>query len=218
MIRPLPVTRVIAAAVTAASVAVVAACSGSGGTKASTATSQAPTAAVGAAGVLHQAALNMETVNSYRFAGAVSAGGRTVNLAGEFGAPDRLHETITVAGAAPVERIVIGTVAYQRAGTTWRAAPGTASASDPRSTFAALAQATTVSQQGSAYRFTLAGAAAGSLISGGPASNTVTGTEIVFDNHVTDLSFQSGTASTAVHFTYSDFGTAPPVVAPKLTV
>jgi len=135
VIRPLPVTRVIAAAVTAASVAVVAACSGSGGTKASTATSQAPTAAVGAAGVLHQAALNMETVNSYRFAGAVSAGGRTVNLAGEFGAPDRLHETITVAGAAPVERIVIGTVAYQRAGTTWRAAPGTASASDPRSTF-----------------------------------------------------------------------------------
>ena len=64
----------------------------------------------------------------------------------------------------------------------------------------------------------LAGAAAGSLISGGPASNTVTGTVIVFDNHVTDLSFQSGTASTAVHFTYSDFGTAPPVVAPKLTV
>jgi hypothetical protein len=201
--------------VAAATVAALAGCDSG---KASTTTTQVPTTVASAAGTLHEAALGMEAVSSYRFAGAVSAGGHTVNLAGEFGAPDRLHETITVAGAAPVERIVIGTVAYQRAGTTWRAAPGTASASDPRSTFAALAQATTVSQQGSVYRFTLAGAAAGSLISGGPVSNTVTGTVIVFDNHVTDLSFQSGTASTAVHFTYTDFGSAPPVVAPKLTV
>ena len=218
MIRLSPVTRVVAVVVTAASVAVVAACSGSGSTKAGTATTQAQPAVAGAAGALHQAALNMEAVSSYRFAGAVSAGGHTVNLSGEFAAPDRLHETITVAGAAPVERIVIGTVAYQRAGSTWQAAPGTATASDPRSTFAALAQATDVSQQGSVYRFTLAGAAAGSLVSGGPASGTVTGTVIVFDNHVTDLSFQSGAASTTVHFTYTDFGTAPPVVAPKLAV
>jgi hypothetical protein len=212
-----PVARVAAAAVTVVSVSAVAACSGS--SKASTATTRPPTTVAGAAGTLRQAALAMEGASSYRFAGTVTTGGRTVNLSGEFSAPDRLHETITVAGAAPVERIVIGTSAYQRTGSSWRAAPGTATASDPRSTFTALAQATTVSQQGSVYRFTLAGAAAGSLVSGGSASGSVTGTASGSNNGITDLSFQSAAASgTTVRFTYSDIGTAPPVVAPKLTV
>ena len=218
MIRLSPVTRVAVAVVTVASVAVVAACDGG---KASTATTQAPTTTtvVGAAGTLRQAALAMEGSSSYRFAGAVNAGGHTVNLSGEFSAPDRLHETITVAGAAPVERIVIGTAAYQRTGTTWQAAPGTATASDPRSTFAALALATTVSQQGSVYSFTLAGAAAGSLVSGGTTSGPVTGTVTVSNDRITDLAFRSAAAAgTTVHFTYSDIGTAPPVVAPKLPV
>jgi hypothetical protein len=211
------VARVAVAVVTLAAVGVMAACSG--GSKANTATTQAPTTVAGATGTLRQAALAMEQVSSYHFAGAVNAGGRTVNLSGEFAAPDRLHETITVAGAAPVERIVIGTVAYQRNGSTWQSAPGTATASDPRSTFAALAQATTVSQQGPVYRFTLAGAAAGSLVSGGGSSGSVNGTVTLSANRITDLSFRSSAASgTTVHFTYTDFGTAPPVVAPKVAV
>jgi hypothetical protein len=211
-----PLTRVAAATLVAAATA--AALVGCDSGKATTATTtQVPTTAAGPAGTLHQAALAMESASSYRFTGAVTAGGHSINLSGEFSAPDRLHETITVAGGAPVERIVIGTSAYQRSGTTWQAAPGTASASDPRSTFSALAQATTVSQQGSVYRFTLTGAAAGSLVSG-PASGSVTGTASLANDRITDLTFASAGTGTTVHFIYTDVGSAPPVVAPHLTV
>jgi hypothetical protein len=211
-------TRVTATVAALATVASLAGCSGS---KASPVTTLAPSTTastvLGAAGTLRNAALAMESASSYRFAGAVNAGGRTVTLAGEFSAPDRLHEVITVTGAAPVERIVIGSAAYQRNGATWQAAAGSATASDPRSTFAALAQATTVSQAGTVYRFTLAGAAANELVSGVATAGPVTGTVTLTNNQIADLSYRSAAASgTTVHFTYSDIGTTPAVVAPKL--
>ena len=209
--------RMTRAAATIAALATVAALAGCSGSKSSPATTLAPPSTVlGAAGTLRNAALAMESASSYRFAGAVNAGGRTVTLAGEFSAPDRLHEVITVAGAAPVEQIVIGSAAYQRSGATWQAR-GSATASDPRATFAALAQATSVTQAGTVYRFTLAGAAANGLVSGVSTAGPVTGTVTLTNNHIADLSYRSAAASgTTVHFTYSDIGTTPPVVAPKL--
>ena len=112
---------------------------------------------------------------------------------------------------------MIGTAAYQRTGATWAAAPGTASASDPRSTFSALARATTVSQQGAVYRFTLTGSAAGSLVSGA-TSGSLTGTASLSNDQITDLTFASAATGTTVHFAYTDIGSAPAVVAPHLTV
>jgi hypothetical protein len=167
---------------------------------------------------LRRAATAMEAASSYRFAGGVSAGGHTITVTGEFSAPDRLHETLTVAGAPPVERVAIGTAAYQRNATTWQAVSGATATGDPRRTFAALAQATAVTVQGSGYRFELVGPAVSSLVTGGSAATTVTGTVTVTNGRITDVVYRSAVASgTTVHFGYSDIGTAPPVTAPKLT-
>jgi hypothetical protein len=88
--------------------------------------------------------------------------------------------------------------------------------SDPRATFAALAQVTTVTGQGPVYSFTMAGAAASALVSG-PSTGSVTGTVTLANNTISDLAFRSPVASgTAVHFTYSDIGSAPPIVAPQV--
>jgi hypothetical protein len=103
-----------------ASLTVLAGCSNGKSTPPTTQVT--PTSSESAAGALRQAALGMEAASSYRFVGTVSAGGHTVSLSGEFAAPDRLHEVITIAGTPPVERIMIGSTAYQRSGSTWSAA------------------------------------------------------------------------------------------------
>ncbi len=205
-----------AALVGATAVVVAAAATGCTTTKARApaTTAVAPPAQV-AADALHQAAEVMEAVSSYRFVGTVDVGGHAVSIAGEFAAPDRLHETLTLAGQAPVERIAIGATAYQRTGTTWQRVAGQATSGDPRATFAALAHATAVTRQGTGFSFELTGSAAGSLVSG--SALTVTGTATVIDGRITDIGYHSAVASgTTVHFTYSEIGTATPVTAPQV--
>ncbi len=181
-----------------------------------TGAASAPPATGVAADTLRQAAVAMEAASSYRFVGTVEVGGHTISIAGEFGAPDRLHESLSVAGQAPVERIAIGSTAYQRNGTIWQRVAGAATSGDPRATFAALAQATTVTPQGAGFSFELGGNAAASLVSG--SSATVTGTVTVANGRITDIGYHSAVASgTTVHFAYSEIDAAPPVTAPKLT-
>jgi hypothetical protein len=171
-----------------------------------------------AADTLRQAATAMETASSYRFVGDVKVGGRPITISGEFSAPDRLHEILTLAGATTIERVAIGPSAYQRNATTWQAVTGATSTGDPRQTFAALAQATKVTPQGSGFAFELAGPAAASLVSGGVATSTVTGTVTITNGSITDVAYRSAVASgTTVHFAYSAIGTTPPVTAPKVT-
>jgi hypothetical protein len=168
-----------------------------------------------AAIALRNAATAMESVTSYRFSGQVTVGIEVLRLAGEFSAPDHLHETLTLAGVAPVERVLIGRVAYQRAGTTWKRAAGAATTSDPRSTFSALAGVTSATASGSVYAFTLTGAGAQALISGSGATTTIAGTVTVQAGRIASVSYGSAAgAGTAVSFTYSGLDTTPPVTAP----
>ena len=156
----------------------------------------------------------MEAASSYRFVGDVKVGGHEINITGEFSAPDRLHEILTVAGGTPIERVAIGPSAYQRNATTWQTVSGATSTGDPRQTFAALAQATKVTPQASGFAFELAGPAVASLVSGGVAANSVTGTVTVSNGSITDVAYRSAVASgTTVHFAYSAIGTTPPVAA-----
>ncbi|HVM64326.1 MAG TPA: hypothetical protein VMU14_05645 [Acidimicrobiales bacterium] len=174
-----------------------------------------PPAAGTAASALRQVATAMEATVGYHFTGTVRSGGETISITGEFAAPDRLHETLTAAGAPPIERIVIGGRQYQRAGTAWQPVTGS-STTDPRATFGALVAATSVSAQPGGYAFTLAGTAATQLVSGAPArGTTVTGTVEVRAGTITDIAYRSADSSqTSVDFAYSDVGTAPPITAP----
>jgi hypothetical protein len=177
-----------------------------------------PPATGTAATALRQVATAMEATAGYHFTGTVRSGAETIAITGEFAAPDRLHETLTAAGAPPVERIVIGAQQYQRAGAAWQPVTGSG-ATDPRATFGALAAATSVTAQPGGYAFTLAGTAAAQLVSGAPArGTTVTGTVQVRAGTITDIAYQSTDASQAsVHFAYSDVGTAPAITVPAVT-
>jgi hypothetical protein len=174
-----------------------------------------PPAVGSAATGLRQAATAMEGVAGYHFTGMVQASGETVTITGEFAAPDRLEETLAAPGAPAIERILIGGQQYQRTGTSWQTVTGPA-ATDPRTTFGALAAATSVTAQPGGYAFTLAGTAAAQLVSGAPArGTTITGTVQVQSGAITDLAYRSDDAShTSVHFSYSDVGTAPAITAP----
>src|SRR5262245_57859509 len=79
-------------------VVVTAACTGSGGE----ATLVSPSSSA-AAHRLDRAASAMRQVAGYRFVATVGTGPSQVHLSGEFEAPDRVHENITLAGQAPVE-------------------------------------------------------------------------------------------------------------------
>jgi hypothetical protein len=174
-----------------------------------------PPAVGDAATGLRQAATAMESVVGYDFTGTVQSGTETVTITGQFAAPNRIHEMLSAPGAQPLERIVIGTSQYERVGTGWKAVSGSAP-TDPRSTFGALADATSVTAQPGGYAFTVAGTAAAQLVAGAPASGaTITGTVEVQGGNIVDVAYRSDDAShTSVHFTYSGVGTAPAVTAP----
>ena len=174
-----------------------------------------PPATGTAATSLRQVAGAMETVAGYRFAGTVQNGNEAVTVTGEFAAPDRLHETLSVSGAQPLERLVIAGHQYQRVGTGWQAVSGTAP-TDPRTTFGALAAATAVTAQPGGYAFTLGGTAAQQLVSGAPAAGTtVTGSVQVRNGVIVDVAYHSSRGvATSVHFAYADVGTAPVITAP----
>jgi len=154
--------------------------------------SSAPPAA---ATTLRQAATTMESITSYAFSGRVTIGIESLTLTGQFSAPDHLHETLSLPGVAPVERILVGTSTWQRSGTKWQRVAAASTSSDPRTTFGALATA--------------------ALISGTGATTTITGTATVQGGRIVSVSYRSPAgAGTAVTFSYSGLNTTPPVTAP----
>jgi Tfp pilus assembly major pilin PilA len=168
-----------------------------------------------AASALHRAATTMESITSYHFAGQVTIGTESLSLSGEFSAPDHLHETLSLPGVAPVERILIGTSTYQRSGTKWQLVAAASTSSDPRTTFGSLAAVTNVTANGTVYSFSVTGPATASLISGTGTTTTITGTAAVQGGKITNVSYRSATgAGTAVTFSYTALNTSPPVTAP----
>jgi hypothetical protein len=168
-----------------------------------------------ASATLLQAVRTMEAAPSYHFSGQVAIGIEVLKLAGEFSAPDHLHETLTLVGGPPVERVIIGAVAYQRSATGWTRIAGASTAGDPRTTFNALANATQVKASGSVYSFELTGTGAAALVSAAGPSTAVSGTVTLASGQIASLTYQSPAgAGTTVSFTYSAIGTTAPVTAP----
>jgi len=164
---------------------------------------------------LLQAVRTMESASSYQFAGQVTIGVEVLKLGGQFSSPDRLHETLTLVGGPPVERVVIGPTTYQKGLAAWTKVSSSASAADPRATFNALAGVSHVHLSGSTYSFELTGTSASALVAGSDPSTTINGTATVVSGFIYTLSYQSPAgAGTTVSFTYGGVNSTPPVTAP----
>ena len=183
----------------------------------------APRAVPGAASLI-AATRAMETASSYRFAGSVSVASSTTRVAGEFEAPDRVHELITTPQGATVEVVFAGPQVFVRDRATGRWSPerGTgAAASDPRHAFLMLEQATSVAEtgDGSTFTFALPATAASEFadVSGhAPAATAGQGSATVAGGVLSTLRYDiaAPTARVDVLLTYTDVGHAPPVSLP----
>lgn len=161
----------------------------------------------------------MASARSFRFSADVTrSGGAPIHLTGEFSAPANLHQIITSGGQPPVEVIFIAGRGYRKRpdghwveGTVPGAAGGP---TDPGATFNVVAAATTTSGDGTSFRFTLTGTEAHRLDG---AATKVEGTATVAGETITALTYQGDDpGATTVSIRYSDIGSTPPVVAPKL--
>jgi hypothetical protein len=190
-----------------AAVAALAACGGGSGAAPASAPS-GPTVK------LQDAAAAMRTVKGFRFTAEVVTGSQQVRVAGEFSAPDGLHETVTV-GASTLELVKVGTRTFRRDSATvpWQAVPTTSSspATDPRAAFSTLASTSAVKVEGATYFFSLSNGAAANLVNG---STSVTGSAAVDGGRIVDLKYQSNNPSVSVHLTYGAFNTTVVVTPP----
>ena len=172
-----------------------------------------------AARTLDRAAAAMQQVASYRFAATVGTGSSQVVLTGEFQAPDRVHENITLTGKAPVEVVFAGNQAFVKdaASGAWRnrvqasASPTT----DVRAAFGALTKADSVSRRGSTYTFQVPAAAALALV-GTNATSSIPAVAALNGNEISTLTYRPTIAGQKlqVSITYSDVNGAPPVSVP----
>ena len=165
---------------------------------------------------LQTAAAAMRTAKAFRFTAEVLTGTQQVRIAGDFTAPDALHEIVTV-GASSLELVKIGTRTFRRDSATapWQAVPATSarSATDPRGAFSTLAGTSAVKVEGAAYFFSLNNGAAANLVNG---SNSVTGSAVIDGGRIVDLKYQSNSPSVSVHLTYGAFNTAVVVTPPPI--
>ena len=194
--------------------AAVAGCGGGGDSAAPA--SDSTTAAVR---TLDRAAAAMQQVASYRFAATVGTGSSQVALTGEFQAPDRVHENITLTGKAPVEVVFAGNQAFVKdaASGAWRnrvqasASPTT----DVRAAFGALTKADAVSRRGSTYTFQVPAESALALV-GTNATSSIPAVAALSGNEISTLTYQPTIAGQKlqVSITYSDVNGAPPVSVP----
>lgn len=159
----------------------------------------------------------MRTVNAFRFTAEVVTGSQLVKVAGDFAAPNALHETVTV-GSSTLELVKIGTRTFRRDSATapWRAVTATSAgaATDPRVAFSTLAGTSAVKVEGTVYFFSLNGGAAANLVNG---SKSVSGSAVIDGGRIVDLKYQSNSPSVSVHLTYGAFNTAVVVTPPPTT-
>jgi len=163
----------------------------------------------------------MQQASGYRFDAIVGANTAGVEVAGEFQAPDRLHETVTVAGQPSAEVVFIGPNAFVKDPATgaWRdrvQAQAQSTATDVRPAFGALAHARDVSRSSNGtYHFTIPAAAARDLV-GPSASGPVAGTAQLDNHGVISLSYRATVGGKPLDFqiSYADIGSATPVEQP----
>jgi len=228
--HPTP-ARALAGATLAALALTVAACGGSSAAPAPgpaiTAKETAPAASADAAGQLRDAAAVMTHAANFTLSGKVTVGGSTVQLAGQFQAPDVVELTITRGADAPVMVLLAGTRSYVKAADgTWRSHfTGSAGSADPRVAFAVLDKASSVSLVSSTgsqrtFTFALPGAAASSIIRGVGvgvgATPTLVGTAVVTAGTISELTLTSSSspATFADELRYTAVGSSPSVALP----
>ncbi len=165
----------------------------------------------------------MQAVHSYRFVARVGNQlPAPLGLTGEFQAPDRVHENITIGGRPAAEVVFIGSHAFAKDPGTgaWRnrvTAPAGAT-SDLRAAFATLAHARAVIRRGATYLFSVPAAAATRLIgrktaTDVPASVRLTGGLIDTLTYTPTVSGRR----IPVLVTYTDVNNAPAVAQPVAT-
>ena len=216
MPRSTPVRWALCAAALALTAA--SACGGGGGSDSAAAGTPAATGSA-ATGRLVQAASAMQQVAGYRFSATVGTSPAQVVLTGEFEAPDRVHENITLAGKAPAEVVFVGNQAFVKdaASGAWRnrvQAPS-ATSTDVRAAFAALTKARAVHRRGSTYTFEVPADAALALV-GTPATASIPAVARLSGNEISTLTYRPtvGGEQLQVSITYTDVNRAPPVSVP----
>lgn len=158
---------------------------------------------------------SMQSEESYQFSAQVTIGIEVLHVTGTFSAPDRIEETLQLVGGPPIHRLGVGAVTYQSEGGRWTRVSSAAAMADPRAVFDALADVANVTRQGSVYSFEVTGASVTALVSGGTAQTVASGTAAIANGRIQNLMYGSKAgAGTTVVFTYSNFGTAPPVTLP----
>ncbi len=166
---------------------------------------------------LQSAAAAMQEVPGYTFSASVGTGPGKVKIAGEYQAPDRIHEVVQIGTKPASELVMIGSEVYAKdTGGAWqRTRNATATTSDLRTTFAALKSAADVKQSGKAVTFTLKPKAAKTLI--GAQANVATKGRVTIDQgHITELKYttKAGGRSVPVKIDYTVTNPAPAVAAP----
>jgi hypothetical protein len=178
----------------------------------------ASSGASGAARRLDRAAAAMQQVASYRFHAAVGTGTSQVVLDGEFQAPDRVHETVTLVGRTPVEVVFAGNRAFVKdAAGTWHDTSAAASSpsTDVRTAFGALTKAAAVSRHGTTYTFRVPAHAALALV-GTTATGAIPAVATLAGNEIAALTYRPSIAGHRVDvgITYTDVNDAPAVSVP----
>ena len=163
----------------------------------------------------------MASARSYSFAATIAVGSSTTRLAGEFHAPNVVHELITVAGRT-VEVTFIGRRAFTRDATSgrWSSIAGQPAhaAADPRSAFAVLAGTQGATAAGPTITFRLPAAAASQLLATNShrSVSSVHGEAVVVPDGLSHLEYAITTDAGQVRIVveYTDINTAAPISAP----
>lgn len=163
----------------------------------------------------------MRASNGYRFVATVQTDKQATVARGEFQAPDRVHETITVGDRPVAELVSTGTRVVVRDPRTgaWRTQPAATAGttSDPRAAFAAITKASDMRKDGASYRFRLPKDVGATLVRGTDVSGgEVTGAATIVGGRIASLDFtvSGGGRTLRVNVVYSDVDAAPPVAVP----
>jgi hypothetical protein len=173
----------------------------------------------------------MAGAGSYRFTGSITVGSSSTQVAGEFQAPDRVHELITTAIGQTIEVVFAGgkTYVHDQTSGRWSVGPsaslagpsaGSSAGGDPRGAFLVLQEATdvTASTDGGGVQFSLLPDAAARIatLPHQAGSVAVRGRAVLSGAELSSLSFsvRAGNEQLAVMLGYSDVGHGPAVTVP----
>jgi hypothetical protein len=188
--------------------------------------SQTAVPATSATAELRSAAHALAGATNFTFASTVTVGASSSQISGQVQAPNLVHITVKGASAGTTEVLFVGTKSFVRVKDgTWQSKLSTSSASaDPRSTFAVVDTATSVTAEPTVtpgttnFGLQLSPAAAARIVTGAGtrAGSTLTGTATVRNGVLTNLTLHSPSAESplTVSIDYSAVGTTPAIPLP----